>query len=273
MTVIGEGNKAQTPLVSIVTVVRNGMPFVRDTVKSVLSQNHPAVEYWVIDGASKDGTVEFIRSMEASLAGWVSEPDEGISDAFNKGLARSRGDYVMFLNADDMLASPKSISTLIDGARAAGWPQVVYGDCDLIDRESGAVLYRAEIDYDPERFLKFRMIPHPSMIVHRSYFEQHGQFDKAFRIAMDYELLLRGVPKVGATRVPVLVTNVRTGGMSTGSSAKVIEENIRALRKNGYSVSDSYALWLRIVTHLRGLARRVLDAIGVYRWIRASLRA
>jgi glycosyltransferase involved in cell wall biosynthesis len=260
------------PLVSIVTAVQNGLPFVRDTVKSVLSQDYPAIEYWVIDGLSRDGTVDFIKGVEASLAGWISELDEGISDAFNKGLARARGEYVMFLNSDDALALPSSISTLIAGARAAGWPDVVYGDCDLIDRSNDSVVYRARIDFDSDRFLKFHTIPHPSMLMRRSYFERHGQFDQSFHIAMDYELMLRGVPKVGATRVPVLVTNVRTGGISTGDPMRVIEESIRALRKNGYGISNSRALWIRTVTHVRCIVRRLLEAIGIYRLIHRMLR-
>lgn len=248
------------------------MPFFRDTVESVLSQDYAAIEYWVIDGVSRDGTVNFIKSVEAGLAGWISEPDEGISDAFNKGIARARGEYVMFLNSDDALALPSSISNLIAGARASEWPDVVYGDCNLIDRSNSAVLYCARINFDSNRFLKFRTIPHPSMLMRRSYFERYGKFDRNFRIAMDYELMLRGVPKVGATRVPVLVTNVRTGGISTGDPMQVMEENIRALRKNGYGISNSSALWIRTVTHVRCVVRRLLEAVGIYRLIQRMLR-
>ena len=238
----------------------------------MLSQDYPAIEYWIIDGVSRDGTVDFIKSVETSLAGWISESDEGIADAFNKGLARARGDYMMFLNSDDALAFPSSISTLIAGARVAGWPEVVYGDCDLIDRSNGAVVYRASIDFNSDRFLKFGIIPHPSMLMRRSYFERYGKFDQSFQIAMDYEMMLRGVPKIGATRVPVLITNVRTGGMSTVNPMRVIEENIRALRKNGYGISNSYAHWIRAITHIRGVMRRLLEAFGIYRLIQRMLR-
>jgi hypothetical protein len=90
---------------------------------------------------------------------------------------------------------------------------------------------------------------------------------------MDYELLLRGVPEIGATRIPELVTNVRTGGTSTTDPIRLIDEGIRALRKNGYGISESRAHWLRAVTRMRGAARRILDALGVYRWVRGLLRA
>lgn len=253
------------PLVSIVTVVRNGLPFVRDTIASVREQDYAALEYWMIDGGSNDGTVDIIKDARQFLAGWVSEPDHGISDAFNKGLMRTSGDYVMFLNADDALASPVSISRLVAAAKAAGWPDVIYGDCDLIDRQAGTVLYRAAIDYDRARFLKFGMMPHPSMLVHKRYFERYGHFDVNFRIGMDYELLLRGVPDVGAIRLPELITRVRTGGESTLNPHQVVEENLRALRKNGHLRSEFEAWRIRIYFRIRFALRGLLETLGLYR--------
>ena len=133
---------AHIPLVSIITAVRNGMPFLADNLESVASQTYPAIEHWLIDGGSTDGTLHVIRTWQTSLTGWVSEPDCGIADAFNKGLARARGEYIMFLNADDALAAPSAISALITAARASNWPDVLYGDCDLVDRQTGKFLYR-----------------------------------------------------------------------------------------------------------------------------------
>ena len=218
----------------------------------------------VIDGESSDGTVGVIEQSQQRLAGWISEPDQGISDAFNKGLSRARGDYVMFLNADDLLASSGAVTALVDAARNAGWPDVIYGDCNLIDRSTSAVLYRASIDYDAKRFLNFGMLPHPSMLVRRRYFDRFGVFDTSFQSAMDYELLLRGVPKVGATRAPVLVTNVRTGGESTRDPIRVIDENIRALHKNGYGRSRIWACRVRAEVYARSLLRRMLEGMNLY---------
>jgi glycosyltransferase involved in cell wall biosynthesis len=256
------------PLISIVTIVRNGLPFVHDTIASVLSQDYLRLEYWIIDGGSNDGTIDVIVQSQQRLAGWVSELDRGIADAFNKGLAQARGDYVMFLNSDDALASSGAVTALVDAARNAGWPDVIYGDCDLIDRSTGAVLYRACIDYDAKRFLNFAMLPHPSMLVRRRYFERFGPFDTNFRIAMDYELLLRGVPGLGATRVPVLITNVRTGGMSTYDPIEVVDESIRALQKNGYGRSRIWAFRVRAQAHVRSLLRRLLEGLNLYQFAR-----
>jgi glycosyltransferase len=252
------------PLISIVTIVRNGLPFVRETIASVLSQDYQQLEYWVIDGGSSDGTVGIIEQSQQRLAGWISEPDQGIADAFNKGLARVRGEYVMFLNSDDALASPGAVTMLVDAARRAHWPDVIYGDCDLIDRSTGAVLYRIGINYDTKRFLNFGIVPHPSMLVRRSYFDRFGPFDTNFKIAMDYEMLLRGVPEIGATRVPVLITNVRTGGVSTRDPKRVIDENIMALQKNGYGRSRIWSIRVRAQAYTRFLLRGLLESVGLY---------
>jgi glycosyltransferase involved in cell wall biosynthesis len=260
------------PLVSIVTIVRNGLPFVRETIASVLSQDYSQLEYWVIDGGSTDGTVDVISQSQHRLAGWISEPDQGISDGFNKGLARVRGDYVMFLNADDALASSGAITALVCAARESGWPDVIYGDCHLIDRLTGAVLCRVSIEYNAERFLNFAMLPHPSMLMRRRYFDRFGEFDISFRSAMDYDLLLRGVPSLGATRVPALTTNVRTGGESARDPIRAIDENILALRKNGYRRSALWAFRMRAVQRLRSFLRVQLERLGLYRTAR-RLRA
>lgn len=257
-------NDPALPVVSVVTVVRNGMPFLPDNLGSVARQDYPALEHWIIDGGSTDGTVAAIRERAASLAGWVSEPDSGIAEAFNKGLSRVRGDYIMFLNSDDALASPGAMAALVEGARDRGWPHILYGDCDLIDRDSGRYLYPFAQEFDRERFLKFALPPHPSMLMHRRFFDRFGKFDTSFRIAMDYELQLRGYPEITAIRIPVLVTRVRTGGLSARNPMLAIDENIRALRMTGHVRSEFHAARIRAYYRLRFAARRLLEALGLY---------
>lgn len=260
------------PAISIVTAVRNGMPFVADTIASVLAQDYPRIEYWVIDGGSRDGTLELVRANAARLAGWVSEPDGGIADAFNKGLARASGDYVMFLNADDALASASAISSLVDAAQRGGCPDVIYGDCDVMDRESGEFLYRHVAPYDRRRFLRCGTLPHPGMLMHRRYFARYGRFDTSYRIAMDYELQLRGVPETGAVRAPVLVSRVRAGGLSATRRSLAMEENLRALRNCGHLESAFAELRLRAYFGLRAVARRLLEATGLHRRFEVARR-
>ena len=261
----------RTPKVSVVTVVFNGVAHVAETIGSVLAQTGVDLEYWVIDGGSADGTVDVIRKYASRLTGWISEPDKGIADAFNKGLVRVRGDYVMFLNADDALAGPDVLAQLVEFARRNDWPDVVYGDCDLYAPESGAFLYRAVINYDRERFIRLETLPHPGLLMRRRYFERHGGFDTTFNVAMDYELFLRGVPACGAFRAPMLVTRVRAGGISARERGRVIEETIRALKMHGYMTALGEAK-LRASYAARGAARRVLEVTGLYRAFDAARR-
>ncbi len=261
------------PRVTIVTVVRNASSTIRDTIDSVLAQTCTGFEYWVIDGASDDGTVDVLKSYGQRLLHWVSEPDCGIADGFNKGLSRATGDYIMFLNADDTLAAPNVVGRIMALAAEHGCPDVVYGDCDLHDQGTGQWLYRACIVYERRLFLRGHMLPHPGMFVHRRYFDRFGRFDAGFRLAMDYELLVRGVPEVGATRVPVLVTRVRTGGVSTRHRALVVDEVIRALVKNKRFRFWFEPLVLRIRYALRHLLRRIAEALGLYKfWARRERR-
>ncbi|MFN0161660.1 MAG: glycosyltransferase family 2 protein [Burkholderiales bacterium] len=253
------------PPVSVVTVTRNAQATVGETIGSVLSQQGVVLDYWVIDGGSTDGTVDLIRAHAHRLAGWVSEPDHGIADAFNKGLARSQGDYLMFLNADDALAGPQVLEEMLTAAVRVGSPDVVYADCDVVHPETGAVLYRAEIRYDRQRFLASETLPHPGMLMRRRYFERYGNFDVSYRVAMDYELFLRGIPETGATRVPMLATRVRAGGLSARNRRLVVDETIRALSQHGY-LDRLGAARMRANYALRGAARRALEVGGLYAW-------
>lgn len=252
------------PSVTVITVVFNGRRFVEQTMASVVAQDYLHKEHWLIDGGSKDGTLEIIECQAAQITGWISEPDAGIADAFNKGLARAKGDYILFLNADDALAGPTVLRDLIRHAKVHEWPDVIYGDCDLIDPDTDAFLYRTVIHYDRSRFLKRETLPHPGMLMHRRYFDRYGQFDTSYQVAMDYELFLRGIPQVGAVRAPLVVSKVRAGGISARARSLVIDETIRALKKHGY-LTRIEEIKVRAGYAARGAARRALEGVGLYR--------
>jgi glycosyltransferase involved in cell wall biosynthesis len=253
------------PKISVITIVRNGERFIEQTIKSVLEQRYDNKEYVVIDGGSTDGTVEIVRSHESGIAKWVSEKDGGIPEAFNKGFSYATGDYVLFLNADDALANADVITGAVQAIAANGFPSLLYGDCDVCDRDSGRVLYRASIEFSREQLLRGQMIPHPSLFAHRSYFERYGIFDEHFRIAMDYEWLLRGGLVEKVVHVPLLMTNVRNGGISTLNRTKVVNEIISALKKNAHFSSrwDEFALRGRYA--IRFFARSLLECMGLYK--------
>jgi len=250
--------------ITIITIVKNGMPFIRETIKSVLSQTYPNVEYIVVDGNSDDGTLQLIQSYDGRLSKWVSGDDGGIAEAFNVGFKLSTGDYILYLNADDALAHPDAIKQVAQKIQEFESPDFLYGDCDLINRQSSELLYRASISITIKKMLKGQIFPHPSTFTKRKYFIDFGLFDPKFKIAMDYEFFLRGIGDARIIHVPILVTKVRDGGISTVSQARVVREIIAALKKNGHLDSSIRELRLRFYFWVRRSFRAILSASGLY---------
>ena len=257
--------------ITVVTIVKNGMPYFLETIKSVQGQTYQNIEYIVIDGKSTDGTINCIKSNQSKIDYFVTESDNGIADAFNKGLAMASGDYIMFLNADDKLASENSIKLLSDEILKNKQPTFVYGDCGVLDRETGCLIYKASIDFDLKNIIKGGMPPHPSMIVNKSYFHKYGNFDPNFKIAMDFEWFIRGVRTSRVVHCPQLITYVRDGGISTKTQMKVIAEITKALVKNGFVNSIFHAFLIKLYFISRYLLRLLLMKLGVYEAIRKVL--
>lgn len=251
--------------ISVLTIVRNGMPFVEQTINSVIGQTYQNLEYIVIDGGSTDGTVDVIRSHESGITRWLSEKDEGIADAFNKGLSLATGDYLLYLSSDDALAGPDVLAIMAEKVAENGSPPLIYGDCDVLDRTTGQVRYRTHIEFSPGGLGRGQMLPHPSMLAHRSYFDKYGAFDTRFAVAMDYEWLLRGGLKERIVHVPVLVTNVRDGGVSAQNRRIAVNEIIAALRKHGH-LPHVWSEWkMRGYFLAREIAKAMLKVVGAYK--------
>ncbi len=256
--------------ISVITIVKNGMPFVAETIQSVINQDYESIEYIVIDSVSNDGTVEYLLSYKDKVTKFVSEKDFGIADAFNKGLRLASGDYIMFLNADDKLYKADVISTLASHAERNGYPTFLYGDCEVLDRNTDHKKYIASIKFKLDGLLKGLMPPHPSMLVHKSYFKKYGNFDLSFKIGMDFEWFIRGIKSSGIVHVPSIITSVRDGGISTRSQIKVISEIISALKKNRYLPSNFtlITLWLYFLSSY--MSRVILTKLRIYKFIKKT---
>ena len=253
------------PKISIITVVRNGMPFVEQTVDSVLGQSYSNLEYIVIDGGSTDGTVDIIKFHEVGIIKWLSEKDEGIADAFNKGLSFATGDYILFLNADDMLATPDVLVELVEKIIQYEYPAMIYGDFNILKRDTADFLYQGMIELSHKGMMYGQVLPHPCLLTHRAYFEKYGSFDTSYRIAMDYEWFLRGGFVEKIVHVPLLVSNIRDGGISTKDHGKAVNEIIAALKKNNLIRSALGEYKIRGYFFIRLMARRLLNSLGLYK--------
>lgn len=178
------------PLISIITVVLNGGDALLRTFESVFAQHYQPIEYIVIDGGSTDGSVDLIKRYSDRIAYWVSEPDQGISDAFNKGIAAVKGDYIGLLNADDWLSHHQ----IEEAAKAlensdAGF---VFGDL-FYHAPDGSTLHMIQGDRHYGAKIKSLMpaLNHPTMLVRRQVYEDIGGFDRRYKVAMDYDWALR----------------------------------------------------------------------------------
>lgn len=224
--------------ISIVTVVYRAERTIAEALESVAGQSWPEVEHVVVDGASPDRTLDVIRAHEGDNMVIVSEPDEGIYDALNKGYGLTTGDVVGIVHADDVLANDKVLERV---AAEFSDPDVdaVYGDLNYVAKDTpGRIIrhWRAG-EFSRARLRAGWMPPHPTMFLRRRVFEAHGLFDTSFRIAADYDQILRyfGTAGIRAAYVPEVLVNMRVGGESNRSIPAILRksrEDYRALRKN-----------------------------------------
>ena len=227
--------------ISIVTATYNSAKTISDTMESVLSQTYGDFEYWVIDGASTDGTGDVVGSYADRCGGrlhCLSEPDRGIYDAMNKGIRLCTGDVVGILNSDDYYTSDDVLQTIADEFGRSDVDSV-YGDIHFIrPGEPGKVVrYYSSALFRPF-WLRFGFMPaHPSFYCRKAVYERLGAFSTSYKVAADFENLLRliYVGRISTRYVPRDCVTMRTGGASTSgltSHRQILADHVRAYREN-----------------------------------------
>jgi len=225
--------------VSVVTVTYNSAETIEETIKSVISQNYKNLEYIIIDGQSKDNTLNIVNIYKETIALVVSEKDLGIYDAINKGIKKATGDIIVALNSDDMYASNDIISKVVELFKSTN-ADAVYGDLNYVDRFNTSKIIRKwkSGNYKKGQFLKGWMPPHPTFFVRNYCYEKYGIFNLSLKSAADYELMLRFIHKhqIKVAYLPQLVVNMRAGGQSNVSFKnryKANKEDRKAWEMNG----------------------------------------
>jgi glycosyltransferase len=213
--------------VSVITATYNSAATVSDTLRSVRDQSYPLVEHLIIDGGSKDNTMEIVAGFP-HIKQICSEKDRGIYDAMNKGVKRATGDIVGILNSDDFYASENVLREVVDTFEQSGC-DAVYGDLQYVckDDVSKVVRYWRSGPYQQGAFKWGWMPPHPSFFVRHTLYDRCGLFNLDMKTAADYELMLRMIHKEGASLqyLPNVLVKMRTGGASNASLASRLKAN------------------------------------------------
>jgi len=224
--------------ISIITSVYNNKETIKDAIESVVNQIYKDIEYIVIDGASSDGTIDIIKSYKDKITTFVSERDKGIYDGLNKGVSLATGDIIAFLHSDDLYANDAVVQMIADEFLKDSSLDGVYGDLIYTPKDdtSKVLRYWKSREFDMGLLKKGWMPAHPTFFVKREVYEKYGRFDLGFKIAGDYDFMLRVLSAgIKVKYIPTVLYKMRVGGESNKSLKNIFQksrEDLYALKKN-----------------------------------------
>jgi glycosyltransferase involved in cell wall biosynthesis len=216
--------------VTIITITYNSAATLEDTLRSVVNQDYPNIEYLIIDGKSKDNTLQIVDKYKDKITKVVSEKDKGLYDALNKGIALATGDIVGMLHSDDLYESNHVVSDIVKTFEKNPSADGVYADLVFVERNDINKVTRTweSGDYEEGDFLSGWMPPHPTFFVKKECYERFGGFNTSLRLSADYELMLRMIHKnkIKLAYLPKVVVKMRMGGVSNVSLFVRLKANI-----------------------------------------------
>ena len=240
-------------MISIIVAVFNGADTIQRCIDSVAKQTYPIKELIVMDGGSTDGTVEILRSNDSEITYWESKPDRGMYHAWNKALDRVNGEWVCFLGADDQFATAASLSTLV--SKQNSHINFVSGRAKLVD-EKGHVLKVEGAPWSWEGMKGYQVIAHPASLHHWSLFEEYGTFDETYKIAGDYDFLLRVGSNIRAAYVDKVVVICEVGGLSRSQLRRVFKETRKI--QSAHPEIGFYWAWAYYIVLFKAILRRLI---------------
>ncbi len=217
------------PVLSVITVVYNNVDHIERTMLSVLNQTYPHIEYIVIDGASTDGTLPVIEKYEARITKLVSEPDNGIYDAMNKGLALATGDYVLFMNSGDEIYAPETVSNVFESADNA---DIYYGETEMINDQGeslGQRRHKAPADFNWRSYKYGMSVSHQAIYIKRALVEP---YDAQYQLSADIDWIIRAAKKAKTiVNVNQYVAKYLVGGMSKAKHRQSLQERFDIMKR------------------------------------------
>lgn len=246
--------------ISIITSVYNNQETIAEAIASVLSQTYPDIEYIIIDGGSTDGTVGVVKPYQDRLATFISEPDKGIYDGLNKGIKLATGDIIGFLHSDDLYEDNQVIGKVAQAFMDYGVDSV-YGDLTYVDKNDPTriIRYWQSGGFSLNKLRHGWMPPHPTFFVKRDVYERYGLFDTRFKIAADYDLILRflGKQQISTHYIPSILIKMRVGGASNKNWKNILRkstEDLQAMKNNG--IGGIFSLVIKNLSKLQQFFRK-----------------
>lgn len=244
--------------VSIITVVYNNEKYIGNVIESVLAQGYSNIEYIIVDGQSKDGTLEIIKSYQNRIAKIISEPDKGIYDAMNKGIMLATGDVIGIINSDDLYVDDKVINCVMNEFIQDGELDILYGDLVYVQRENVDKIIRTwtSMLYYDNFFERGHVPPHPTLFLRKHVYNIAGLFDLHFSLAADYDFMLRIFKEYHfkSKYLKKIIIKMRLGGATNKSYKNIINGNKEILRS-----WKKYNLKVPILFMPRKIINRILQ--------------
>ncbi len=222
-----------SPKFTIITITYNAARWLERTVVSILSQSYPNIEYLIIDGGSKDGTVDIIKQYAPGIAYWVSEPDKGLYDAMNKGLKQATGDYVWFINAGDTLQSAATVQRIaMKIGKRSSLPDIIYGETSIVDADGkplGMRRLKAPKQLTWKSFRMGMLVCHQSFIAKRTI---APEYDLQYRLSADYDWCIRCLKQAKSIyNTKMILSNYLEEGLSTQQRKASLKERYEVMCK------------------------------------------
>lgn len=249
--------------ISIITATYNSAATIRDCIQSVNSQTYNNIEHIIIDGASKDNTLEIINSLPNRVITIVSEPDKGIYDAMNKGIKAATGDVIGILNSDDFFASNDVIENIVKEFSNDSTLEGIYTNLYYVNQDNPDQIIRHWVSnsFKKRSFFKGWHPPHPTLYLRRDVYENYGNFNLDFSLSADFELMLRFFEKynIKTKYLPITTIRMRLGGATSKNWQNVRNQNIQcinAFRTNGFRPPLLYPVYRLLPKLLQFIKRR-----------------
>ena len=265
-------DKSGSRLVTVITIVKNRKETLAKTIISVLNQSYPFIEYIVIDGASTDGTLNIIKHYDDKIDFWISEPDSGTSDAFNKAVSLAKGDFIFWLSSDDWV-NPDFIETAVEALLESG-SDFVFGNMVMYKHENQVAVYEGDKDYVKSLMSGYPCFNFPTMVIKRECFQKVGLIDLTYKFVADYEWVLRlHLNGESGFYNSSLVVHRMAGGIGERHPIQSAFEHLRLLRKYGLPKTKAMAIYLYyLIRRAIGYLSKLLLPNIIYKKLKRVVR-